>query len=89
MVSPAALGALGNCYAELNQIDKATETLMKAAKKADNNTLSPIFLLQAGELYESQGQKDKALECYKEIKTKYVNSAQYADIDKYIERVSE
>lgn len=89
MVSPAAIGALGNCYAELDQLDKATSTLLKAAKKADNNSLSPIFLIQAGEIYESQGQKDKALECYKEVKAKYVNSMQYADIDKYIERVSE
>lgn len=89
MISPAAISALGNCYAELNQVDKAISTLTKAAKKADNNSLSPIFLIQAGELYESQGQKDKALECYKEIKTKYVNSMQYAEIDKYIERVSE
>lgn len=88
MVSPAAIEALGNCYAELNQPDKATEMLLKAARKADNNTLSPMFLIQAGEIYESQGQNDKALECYKEIKTKYVNSMQYAEIDKYIERVS-
>lgn len=88
MVSPAAIEALGNCYAELGQTDKATDMLLKAARKADNNTLSPIFLIQAGELYESQGQNDKALECYKEVKTKYVNSMQYAEIDKYIERVS-
>ena len=32
--------------------------------------------------------KEKALECYNEIKSKYVNSMQYADIDKYIERAS-
>ena len=89
MISPAALGALGNCYAELNQIDKATSTLLEAADKADNNSLSPLFLIQAGQLFESQGQKDKALECYQKIKTQYVNSMQYADIDKYIERVSE
>ena len=89
MVSPAALGALGNCYAELDQLDKATATLLKAAEKADNNSLSPLYLLQAGQIFESQGQKDKALECYQKIKTQYVNSMQYADIDKYIERVSE
>ncbi len=89
MVSPAAVGALGNCYAELGQTDKAASTLLEAAKKADNNSLSPIYLMQAGEIFESQGKKDKALECYKEIKAKYVNSMQYADIDKYIERVSE
>lgn len=88
MISPAALGALGNCYAELNQLDKATETLEKAAKLADNNSLSPIYLIQAGEIYESQGKNDKALACYERIKKKYVNSMQYSDIDKYIERVS-
>ncbi len=89
MISPAALGALGNCYAELNQLDQATATLMEAAQKADNNSLSPTFLIQAGEIFESQGQKDKALECYQTIKSKYVNSMQYAEIDKYIERVSQ
>ena len=89
MVSPAAIGALGNCYAELDQLDKATSTLLEAAQKADNNSLSPLYQIQAGEIFESQGKKDKALECYKEIKTKYVNSMQYAEIDKYIERVSE
>ena len=87
--SPAAIGALGNCYAELDQLDKATSTLLEAAKKADNNSLSPLYLIQAGEIFESQGKKDKALECYKEIKTKYVNSMLYAEIDKYIERVRE
>ena len=41
MVSPAAMGALGNAYAHLNQLDKAVSTLKKAAEKADNNSLSP------------------------------------------------
>ncbi len=86
MISPAAIGALGNCYAQLDQPEKATTTLLKAARKADNNSLSPIYLMQAGEIFESQGQKEKALECYREIKEKYVNSMQYGEIDKYIER---
>ena len=41
MVSPAALGALGNVKASLGQLDEAVATLLKAAEKADNNTLSP------------------------------------------------
>lgn len=88
MISPAAVGMLGNCYAQLNQLDKAVETLVKAAKMADNNSLSPMYLIQAGEIYESLNQVDKALECYQQIKTKYMNSMQYGEIDKYIERVS-
>jgi predicted negative regulator of RcsB-dependent stress response len=89
MVSPAALGALGNVYAHLDQLDKAVSTLVKAAKQADNNTLSPVFLIQAGQILESQDKKGEALKLYQEIKEKYFKSAQYQTIDEYIERVSE
>jgi len=86
MISPAAEGALGNAYANLKQLDKAVEHLKKAAKKADNNSLSPTFLIQAGEILESQGKKGDAVELYQQVKEKYQNSMQYQSIDKYIER---
>ena len=89
MVSPAALGALGNAYAHQNQLDKAVSTLKKAAEKADNNSLSPTYLIQAGEILESQGKKADALKLYQEVKEKYFNSMAYQTIDAYIERVSE
>lgn len=43
------------------RLDKAVEHLKKAASMADNNSLSPTFLIQAGEILESQGKKDEAL----------------------------
>ena len=89
MISPAAEGALGNAYANLNQLDKAVEHLKNAASKADNNSLSPTFLIQAGEILESQGKKAEALKLYQEVKDKYFNSMQYQTIDAYIERVKE
>ena len=89
MISPAALGALGNAYANVKDYDKAVSILKKAAAKADNNTLSPLFLLQAGEILESQGKNADALDLYKDIKQKYIHSMQYQLIDKYIERVSQ
>ena len=95
MISPAATAALGNAYAHLKQYDKAVEYLKKAASMADseaegnaNNSLSPTFLIQAGEILESQNKKDEALKIYQDIKKKYVNSPVYGEIDKYIERVS-
>lgn len=88
MVSPSAIGLLGNCYAELGQNDKAVKLLLKAADKADNNTLSPMYLVQAGQIYEALGQNDKALECYEKVKDNYKQSVQYTEIDKYIEHVS-
>ena len=87
MVSPAALGALGNCYAETGDNLKGAKTLEKAAKKADNNTLSPLYYLQAGQLYAAGGDKEKALECYKTVKSKYAQSFASQEIDKYIESV--
>lgn len=98
LVSPAAVEALGNAYAHTNQLDKAVTYLKKAAKKADakghngvNNSLSPVFMLQAAEIVESQGKADEALEMYKDIKEKYVASqlVQSQEIDKYIERAQD
>ena len=97
MISPASQAALGDAYAHLNQLDKAVDAFKKAADMADskaeddtNNSLSPIFLIKAGEVLENQGKKDEALKIYQDIKKKYVNSmlVQSAEIDKYIERAS-
>ena len=88
MISPAAEGALGNAYAHQNKLDEAVNHLKNAAKRADNNSLSPTFLIQAGEILESQGKKAEALELYQEVKDKYFNSMQYQNIDAYIERAS-
>lgn len=87
-VAPAIIGTLGNCYAQVGQLDKAATTLLKAADKANSVSLSPIYLLQAGQILEKQGKNAEAVEAYKQIKTKYANSYQAMDIDKYIERAS-
>ncbi len=98
-ISPAALGTLANCYATNNEIDKAVDTFVKAAKLADNASLSPVFLLNAGMLLESQGKTENANKIYKQIKSDYPTSiiAQPGfqmgkvfapEIDKYIERTS-
>lgn len=98
MVSPAAVAALGNAYAQTGNIDKAISKLKEAADMADsksetkaNMSISPTFLIQAGELLESLGKKADALKIYQDIKAKYVNApvVQNSEIDKYIERVSE
>ncbi len=92
MISPAAIGALGNVYAKLGDLDKAASTLIKAANEADNITLSPIFLVQAGEILENQGKKEEALKLYMKVKENYYGCIYYSnyrnDIEKYIQRAS-
>ena len=87
MVAPSVLAALGNCYAQVGDEAKAASTLVKAAQLADNNLLSPAYLIQAGQIYEKLGKNADALKVYQEVKNKYYGSMQSMDIDRYIERV--
>ena len=88
LVTPALMATMGNCYAQLGQLDKAAATLVKAADKASSHALSPIYLIQAGQIYEKLGKNSEAVSAYQTIKDKYFNSYQSMDIDKYIERAS-
>ena len=88
LASPALMATMGNCYAQLGQLEKAAATLVKAANKANSHALSPIYLIQAGQIYEKLGKKSEAVSAYQTIKDNYFNSYQSMDIDKYIERAS-
>ncbi len=70
-LSPAALGALANAYAGIGQIDKAVATYEDAAERADNEILSPLFLVKAGELLETQKKYTEAVSLYKRVKENY------------------
>lgn len=84
MISPAAEAALGDAYAHLNQLDKAVDAFKKAASMTDskadegtNNSLSPIFIIKAGEILESQGKKDEALKLYQDAKKSMLTLCSY------------
>lgn len=96
-VSANAIAALGDCYACDNQLDKAVEKFKEAAKKADNEGLSPVYLMKAAGILEKQNKKAEAHELYTNIKNNYpmfqlsntqVNEGVVSgpEIDKYIER---
>ena len=89
-VSAMALFALAQCYAATNNIDKAVDTFVEAAEQADNAALSPMCLVEAGKLLESQDKKEEALKLYEQIKSEYPTSTMVvgnpAEIEKYIER---
>lgn len=87
MVAPAVLGTLGNCYAQKGDNDAAIKNFIKAADKAENATISPYYMLQAGIIYESMGKPEKALDLYTKIKSEYPVWTYAQDIDKYINRV--
>lgn len=88
MASPAILGALANCYAQMEDLNQAAATFEKAAKVADNALLSPYYLFQAALVYESLKNPAKALKLYNSIKFDYPNSKEAQTIEQYITRIS-
>lgn len=95
MVSPMALVAAGDAYANVNDLDKAVSLFKKAAETADkatedgvNNSVSPTALLKASIVLLKQNKKDEALQLLKDIKAKYVQTPLRSEIDKYIEYAS-
>ena len=86
MIAPAVVGLIGDCYVNMGQAETAVGYFEKAASRADNEVVSPVFLKKAGIAYESLQQYGKAAEAYKTIKEKYFASMEASDIDKYIVR---
>ena len=92
MVSPLAVMAMGDAYANVKQLDKALSAFEKAANMADkaaesgtNNSVAPIALKKAAFILMEQKKTDEALKHFQTIKEKYLGSAAQQDIDKYIE----
>lgn len=92
MVSPLAVMAMGDAYANVKQMDKALDAFKqaasmanKAAKSGRNNTVAPVALKKAAFILMDQKKNDEALQLLQTIKDEYLNSAAQQDIDKYIE----
>lgn len=87
MISAMALGAIGDCYMELNDIDNAVSYYEKAAAKNANELTSPVYLFKAGLAYEDSQDYTSAESKYQMIKDNYPDSREAKSIDKYIARV--
>lgn len=88
MISPAIVGLVGDCYVNMGNVKEGISYFEKAAKEADNEVVSPVYLKKAGIAYESLKEYDKAAKAYQTIKEKYYNSMEASDIDKYITRAT-
>ncbi len=86
-LSVISKGALGDVYAQTDQLKKAAETYKKAAQKNANDLTSPIYLFKAALAYEEVGKMEKAKDLFSKIKSDYPKSNEAQKIDKYIARV--
>ena len=85
LITPAVEGAIGDVYMNMGNTDKAISHFINAAKKANDDMLSPIYYNKAGFAYLSVKNYTKAIETFQMIKDKYINSPQGQEADKYIE----
>ena len=81
-----AIGATGDAYVELGNIEKGISNYLEAAEYAENSFNTPLFLMKAAELYELTGKFSEALKLYERIENQYPESTEGSTIEKYIAR---
>lgn len=87
VIGSLAIGATGDAYVELGDMEKGVAEYIKAADFGDNSFNTPVFLMKAGEIYELSGKYSDALKLYERIENEYPSSTEGASIEKYIARV--
>lgn len=78
-------GAIGDAYANLNDLEKALNYYEKASQ-SDNIATTPLFLFKAGNTAFSLKYYDKAAGFFKKIKDHYPQSPFASEIDLHINK---
>ena len=89
VLSAMALGAMGDCYMELNDLHSAASYYGKAAAKNPNEFTSPMFLMKQGLTYEILNDYAKALNAYQTLKKDFPNSTEAFEVSKNIANMQE
>ena len=89
VLSAMALGAMGDCYMELNELQNAATYYGKAAAKNANDFTSPMFLMKQGLTYEILNDYAKALNVYQTLKNDYPSSSEAFEVSKNIANMQE
>jgi tetratricopeptide (TPR) repeat protein len=87
IIGSVALGAIGDAYAELDELDMALKYYHKAANRTDNNYSTPLYMFKAAQLHEYLNEPEEALKVYKSIRKEYPMSQQSSVCEKYITKL--
>jgi tetratricopeptide (TPR) repeat protein len=86
MLEPISVGAQGDALSELGKQEEAIDLYLKAADANKNSFTTPIYLMKAATLYESQAKYADAVKIYDQLKTDYPEAREGRDVEKYISR---
>ncbi len=85
LVSPAIIGSIADCYWDMENPSKALDYYLKAADKADNGMLTPLYKKRAAMVYISMGKNDQAIKLLESIVNEYPNYSGMMDVMKFLE----
>ncbi len=86
IIAARAIACIGDAYAAQGDYSAALDNY-KSAAAAANNIFAANYLLKAGIMCEEMGKPAEALAFYNEIKSKYSQSPEGVEINKYISRI--
>lgn len=85
MLEPIAKGCIGDAQMELGDIKKAQSAYKDAINASkDNSFTAPIYMNKLAKAYTADNNAEEAQKIYKEIKTKFPNSNEGRNAEKYI-----
>ncbi len=85
LVTPAIEGAVADCYWDLEEPAKAAKTYVSAAKNADNDMLSPLYLKRAAMCQMQLGKNAEAIKLLEQVVSDYPYCADMPEVMKYLE----
>lgn len=84
IVTPLALSAIGDAYAELGDEDEALAYYKKSIKSHPNDIVTPAVLMKIIILNDKNGNYKSALDYCRRLQENYTQSQHAREIDKYI-----
>jgi tetratricopeptide (TPR) repeat protein len=82
---PQSLSIIGDCYAQMENLDKALTYYEKAIKKSINESVVPGIILKAAAICDLNGNHDRELQLYKKLKSDFTRSQEAQNADKLIQ----
>jgi len=84
MLGPVSLGAIGDAFADINQLEDAFNYYEKAATKKSNEFTAPLFLFKAGQAAMELKKYTTAETLFTKISEEFPKSDQGKNIQKFI-----
>tara|TARA_R110002126_G_scaffold29220_4_gene96754 strand:- start:4102 stop:4878 length:777 start_codon:yes stop_codon:yes gene_type:complete len=81
VLSALAKGAIGDAYAQKNQLKEALDSYKKAVEANKNDFTTPRFMLKAGKTALALGDKEAALKFFTDIKENFDTAPEAASVD--------